>query len=298
MEPLKILLKQLDEMGRGFVELIPQIVVGIVILILTWVLARLAKRALAATLRKVRLRNSLISLCQKMAHVGVWIFGLMVTAIVVVPSVTPGKLVAALGLGSIAIGFAFKDIFENFLAGILILFREPFQLNDLIVVEGIEGRVEDITIRDTHVRKTDGERVVIPNGLLFKEPVIVRTDQDLRRTSLVCGVGYGENLDKSRDVIRRAVEDAESVESRAKPVEVFAFEFADSSINFLVRWWTKSSPAETYASKNEVVSRIKSALDEAQIEIPFPNRTLTFAQGLKIHSELEQSGTGASGGGT
>ena len=97
---------------------------------------------------------------------------------IIFPGITPAKILTVLGLGSIAIGFAFKDIFENFLAGILILFREPFQIQDFIECEGIEGFVEDITIRDTHIRRVDGQRIVIPNAMLFKNPVYVRTDLD------------------------------------------------------------------------------------------------------------------------
>jgi len=189
---------------------------------------------------------------------------------------TPAKMLTALGLGSVAIGFAFKDVFENFLAGILILFREPFRLGDYVECGSIEGQVEEITIRDTHIRQTDGQRVVMPNALLFKEPVTVRTDKDLRRTTITCGVAYGEEVDLAREVITRAVKHVDTVRNDVRDVQIFAKEFNSSSIDFEVTWWTGSRPIDIRVSRDQVVAAVKRALDDAGIEIPFPYRTLTF----------------------
>lgn len=92
---------------------------------------------------------------------------------------------------------------------------------------------------------------------------------------LICGVAYGEQLDQSREVIREAVESCESVLGK-RTIEVFAKEFADSSVNFEVAWWTGSKPIDIRRSRDEVVAAIKQRLDDADIEIPFPYRTLTF----------------------
>ncbi len=207
--------------------------------------------------------------------------GILIAATILFPSLTPGRIFTAIGLGSVAIGLAFKDVFENFLAGILILLREPFRLGDFIEIDDIEGFVEEITIRDTHLRKTDGERVVIPNAMLFKEPVVVRTDKDLRRTDVICGVAYGENIDEARGVIKSAVESCEGV-SNEKEVEVFAKEFNSSSVDFEVAWWTGSKPIDIRKPRDKVVAAVKAALDNAGIEIPFPYRTLTFKESLNI----------------
>ena len=175
----------------------------------------------------------------------------------------------------------------------LILLREPFQLGDFIECQSLEGFVEEITIRDTHVRQTDGQRVVIPNAALFMNPVTVRTDLELRRITIVCGVAYGEDVDEAREVIRGAVAGLPSV-SRRKDVEIFAQGFGASSIDFEVTWWTGSRPLEIRRSRDEVVAAVKRALDDAGIEIPFPYRTLTFKEpiglavprgGLSLHGD-------------
>ena len=114
-------------------------------------------------------------------------------------------MLAGLGIGSVAIGFAFKDVFENFLAGIIILLRREMRINDFIACVGLEGKVENILVRETHVRQSDGQLVIIPNSMLFKNPVTIRTDLDLRRTTIVCGVAYSEDIERSRAVITEAV---------------------------------------------------------------------------------------------
>jgi small-conductance mechanosensitive channel len=256
--------------------MLPQIAVAVVILGMTWLAVRAVRAIVARIARSGRMRRSLMELLQMIATVTTWIVGILIATVIVFPSMTPAKMLTALGLGSVAIGFAFKDVFENFLAGILILFREPFRLGDYIDCGGVEGQIEEITIRDTHIRQTDGQRVVMPNALLFKEPVTVRTDKDFRRTTIICGVAYGEDVDKARDVITDAVKRVDTVRDDVRDVQIFAREFNSSSIDFEVTWWTGSRPIDIRVSRDQVVSAVKRALDDAGIEIPFPYRTLTF----------------------
>lgn len=280
MEPLHIVMTSLQEMGRQALTHLPNVASGILILVLTWLLSKGLDSILERTFSRLGFRKSLSELFRKLAYLSVWIVGVLAASMILFPSLTPAKVLTALGLGSIAIGFAFKDIFENFLAGILILFREPFRLDDFIQVSDLEGYVEEITIRDTHIRQTDGQRVVIPNSILFKNPVTVRTDQELRRVSLMCGIAYGENVDTARDVIRHSLDGLETV-NQEKAIQIFAQGFGASSIDFEVTWWTGSRPVDIRKSKDKVVAVVKSALDHADIEIPFPYRTLTFKEPLQ-----------------
>ena len=270
---------------RGYIStfwaLLPQMTIALVVLCLTFGLSRLGAMVVSRVLGRMRLRRSLIEVLQMLVSTGIWLLGIMIAATIIFPSLTPGKIMTAVGLGSIAIGFAFKDIFENFIAGMLILFREPFRLNDHIECESIEGRVEEITIRDTHVRQTDGQRIVMPNAMLFKSPVIVRTDRDIRRTTIICGVAYGEDVDEAREVIRKAVTGVDTVHDD-QPIQIFAQAFGASSIDFEVTWWTGSKPVDIRTSRDQVVAAVKRALDDAGIEIPFPYRTLTFKEDLRI----------------
>ena len=281
MKFLGPLLDQVNAMWVGFVKLIPLLAIGFVVLLVTWLISKLASKLLSKALGHGHIRPSLKALFQTLIKIAVWTIGVIITATIIFPSLTPAKMLAALGLGSVAVGFAFKDVFENFLAGILIMLREPMRIGDFIECNDVDGKIEKITIRDTYVRKTDDELVLVPNAYLFKNPVQILTDKELRRYEITAGVGYGEDVDQCRAIIEEAVKSVVTLASD-KPVHVFAKEFADSSVNFTVRWWAKSQPIDMHKSRDKVIAAIKSALDKNDIEIPFPYRTLTFSENLKI----------------
>ncbi len=284
-----IVTSRLDTYLGALVASAPKILIAILILLLTWAAVRLTGYIEGRVAARLRLRQNLIDVLLMMTRVLLWLGGILIALTVIFPTITPGKALTTLGLGSIAIGFAFKDTFENFLAGILILLREPFAIGDYVECESVEGRIEAITIRDTRIRQTDGQLVVMPNHALFQNPVTVRTDKDLRRTTIICGVARSEDVDNARDVIRTAVEALDTVRSDIKDVQIFAQSFGDASIDFEVTWWTGSSPLDIRRSRDQVVAAVKRALDEAEIEIPYPYRVLTFKGGVPIEM-VEPSG--------
>lgn len=277
-----ILSEQLGEYAVALVAAAPRMVAALLILIFTGLFVVLARNIIRRIGRKAVMRTNMVGVLRMLAAVGFWIIGILIALTVLFPSITPDKALATLGLGSVVIGFAFKDTFENFLAGALILFREPFAIGDYVECQDVEGQVEDITIRDSYIRQTDGQLVVMPNHDLFDNPVTVRTNRDLRRTTIMCGVGYGENVDEARSVIQAAVENVDTVRSDVKDVQVFANGFGESSIDFEVTWWTGSTPLDIRASRDQVVAAVKAALDQAGIEIPFPQRTLTFREPIAV----------------
>lgn len=257
---------------------------------ITWLVVRAAVWAVSGLSRRARFRRNLVSVLRMLAATSLWLAGMLLAVTVVFPSVTPAKMLTTLGLGSVAIGFAFKDTFENFLAGLLILLREPFEIGDHVATDDVEGAVEDITIRDTHIRRTDGQLVVVPNGILFSNPVTVRTSRELRRTTVIVGVAYGEDVDEARSVITKAVREVDTVRDDVRDVQIFAHAFGASSIDFEVTWWTGSRPIDIRSSRDQVIGAVKRALDDAGIEIPFPYRTLTVNGPIPVQS-VEASGT-------
>lgn len=281
VEPLKILRDELARIGIALVAAIPNIVATTLFLALTWLAARMISRLVGRGLRRSRMRPSLRSALVSLVRIGIWVFGWMLALTLLLPNLTPTKLLAGLGLGSIAIGLAFKDIFENFLSGILILVRKPMRIGDDIQCDGVSGRVEAIRVRDTYIRRRSGELVLVPNSFLFKNPISVLTDLPKRRISLAVGVGYEADLRQVHDVLERSLEGLPSIDSDGR-VDIFVTAFGESSIDFLLRWWTGSTPIEEHRSRTEVAMAVKSAFDAAGIEIPFPQRTLTFAEPLEV----------------
>ena len=281
MDLFEILVGRINEMVAGFVRVLPQLGIALIVVLITWIIAKTARRLLNRVLRRADLRRTLINLFETLLGVVVWTIGLLIAATIVFPGVTPANLLALLGLGSVAIGFAFKDIFENFLAGILIMLRKKVNIGDVIECEAVEGRVEQITLRDTYLRHLSNELVLVPNAYLFKNPLKILTDAPLRRYEVEVGIAYDVDLDKAAEVISIAVAKVEVVDTK-RSVEVFATEFGDNSINFMVRWWAGSTPVEAHASRDQVVRAIKSALGASGMEIPFPQRTLWFRDALKL----------------
>ena len=282
---------QLANMWNSFVIMIPQIAIAVIILLVTGILASFAVKIVDGLVGKTEIRPSLRNLIETLVKLGIWLLGIFIAAIVVFPGLTVGSLVAGLGIGAVAIGFAFQDIFENFLAGVLIMLREKMRIGDIIEAEGITGKVEHITLRETHVRKLSGELTVVPNSILFKNPVEIFTDETQRRHEVDAGVSYDTDLDHAADVIRKAVEGCDKVDTE-KGIDIFAYEFGASSVNYKVRWWSGSKPRDAHESRDQVVRAIKRGLDGAGIEIPFPYITHTFKEKVPLGSNVGETNTG------
>lgn len=289
----KTLLARARALADGVVALAPQLLIALIALLLTWAISAGMRYTIRRVGTRLNLRRNLVDVLILIAKTGIWVAGVLIALTIVFPTITPARALTTLGLGSVAVGLAFKDTFENFLAGILILLREPFAIGDFVECEGIEGQIEEITIRDTRIRRTDGQLVVMPNHALFQNPVVVRTNRDVRRTTIICGVAYGEDVDAARAVIHDAVVAVDTVRDDVRDVQVFAHAFGSSSIDFEITWWTGSRPVDIRTSRDQVVAAVKRALDEAGIEIPFPYQTLTFKEPLPIRRMSSQDGDAA-----
>lgn len=273
---------------KGFLGHTPFIIASVLMLVLTWGVAILVGRFTFRFARKTTHRPSLQHLLKRLAKIAVWVIGLLFTAMVLFPGLTPAKALGGLGLLSVAIGLAFRDIFENFFAGILILWRFPFEAGDVIKCENVCGRVEQVDVRNTAIRRTTGELVIVPNLFLFKNPVEILTDRKKRRFTVFVGVAYGVDLVAAVKVIEQAVESCESVLDD-EPIQIFPHAFGDSSMEIEITWWGGSTPLEERRSQGEVVTAVKRALDTAGMEIPFPQRTLTFSQSLAVQESDERT---------
>jgi small conductance mechanosensitive channel len=163
------------------------------------------------------------------------------------------------------------------------MIREKMRIGDYISCEGIEGRVEQIMLRETHIRRMSNELTIVPNSVLFKNPVEILTDQERRRHEIVVGVSYDTDLEKARGVIRSALEASEVTDDQ-KPIDIFACEFNSSSIDFKLRWWAGSTQRDMHESRDVVIRAVKRALDDAGIEIPFPYVTHTFKEAIPMAS--------------
>lgn len=290
-----ILSETMSGVWRDFIGHMPFMIAGVLVVLLTWAGAALVSRVTEGVLRGSRMRRSLKELIVKIATIATWVLGLLLAAMIVFPGLTPAKALGGLGIASLAIGFAFKDIFENFFAGVILLWRFPFEHDDYIECGDIAGQVEEITVRMTMIREITGELVIVPNSFLFKNPVKILTNPARRRVGMVVGIAYDEHIDEAIPLIEKAASGCDSV-ADDRPVQVFAQGFGSSSIDIEVVWWTEPEPVNVRRSRGQVVTAVKKALDDAGIEIPFPYRTLTFKEPLLTRSADAPSSADAEAG--
>lgn len=264
------------EMINGFWAQLPIIAVGVIVFLIFLVIAFGVRKLITAASGKAHLDTMLGSLLARVAYFITVVIGFFVASVVIFPGISPGDLIAGLGIGSVALGFAFKDVLQNLFAGFLILLYRPFHIGDQIRVNDYEGTVEDINVRATKIKTYDGERVVIPNSDLYLNAVLVRTAFPSRRTKITIGIGYGEDVEKARRVMMRVLKNTDGVLDEPAPA-VDVVELGDSSVNMRVLFWSKSVQTNVRQTSNLVVTGIKKALDAEGIEIPFPQRVLQFA---------------------
>lgn len=272
----------------GLISRLPFILLALVVLGATYFVEKLTRRATGKLFSSKRHRHSLKELMQRFATLLTWTVGIFIAALIIFPGLNIGAALGAAGLVSVAVGLAFKDIFENFFAGILLLWRFPFENGDFIECEGIKGKVVDTQLRMTLVRIPSGELTVIPNAMLITNPVEILTHEKFRRVSLMVGVAYSVDLPAAIAVIEAALKTCGKIH-QDRPIGVYPTGFGDSSMDMEVLFWTGSTPMEMRQAKAEAVIAIKKALDDNQMEIPFPYRTLTFNEALEVKTEILKS---------
>lgn len=268
---------KLTAMFDGFLAALPNLVVAALVMVGIFFLARGLRRSIRRVLVKSGAGDYAGIIIGRLAQWTTLSVGVLIAVSVVFPSVNAQTLIGILGIGSLAIGFAFRDIAENFLAGVLILLTQPFKIGDQIVINDFEGTVEDIQTRATFIRTYDGRIVVVPNADFLTDTVIVNTAYEIRRSEYDVGIGYPDDILLAKSLIYDAVEGIEGVLPEPGP-DVLTVELSDSSVNLRVRWWTDSTRSDVVGTSDRVVTAVKLALDEGGINIPFPIRTVYLNQ--------------------
>lgn len=237
-----------------------------------WIVARWLRPGLQRRLIGLR-TPSFGRVFASLAAFGINLAAWLVAITLVFPTVDVATMLGGLGLLGVAAGFAFQDILSNLLAGILLIFRQPFVSGDQIEVDGIKGTVEAITIRETRIRTFDGRLQVVPNKDVYTNAIEVQTDADLVRTSFVVGVGYETDLAEAQEVAMHALGRIDGVADDPAP-QAYYTDFGASSINLELRYWTRSRQADIRAVQDRVTVVVNDAFSDADINIPFDIVTL------------------------
>ena len=260
----ELILDTVDGWIDGFFRLLPNLLVAAVLMAF-FVAAAFAVQW--SVRRSFRRREDLGRVLGSIAKWSAILAGFLVVLPIVSPSIAPGDLIAGLGIGSVAIGFAFKDILQNLLAGLLILIRQPFDVGDQIRAGEFEGTVEHIETRATKLRTYDGRRVVIPNADVFTGTVTVNTAYAARRSQQDFPIALHDDWDRAVTVARDAARRVEGVRDDPGP-DAQAQDVADFAKVVRVRWWTDPQQAATIATASRVRLAVEAALRDAGFTLP------------------------------
>lgn len=267
-------LEKVDSWVDGAVKLAPNLVVAILVFAFIYFIGIIFRRIIRRNFTRKN-RENLGDILGGFVKTMLSIVGFLVAATIVMPSLSLGDLVAGLGVSSVAIGFAFKDILQNWLAGLLILIRQPFEVGDQIVAGAYEGIVERIETRATLIKTYNGQRAVIPNSDIYTNAVLVKTAFPKRRSEYDVGIGYGDDIEQACEIIKKTISKLPQIESDPAP-EAFAWDLSASWVVVRARWWTDSKRADVVQQKSKVIMAIKYALDEAKIDMPYETQVHLF----------------------
>lgn len=260
----------IDKFAAAFWERVPYLCIALIVFAIFLMLSKLFKFFVRKTLAdRSYTKQNLVLVLNRVGSSAIMFIGFLIAMVIAIPGFTPGQLMSALGIGSVAIGFAFKDIFQNLLSGILILLSEPFKIGDDIIVSGMEGTVEDIQIRATFLRSPDGRRIVIPNATVYTSAVTVNTAYPRRRCEFAVGIGYEDDVQKAKEIVMSILDRDPAILSQPGfSVNVSAL--ADFSVNLTVRWWINTSETTISGSISAIQERVIQAFNENGVSIPYP----------------------------
>jgi small-conductance mechanosensitive channel len=258
-----------------FTQRLPYMALAVIVFIGFYIAGLILRRIAARFTRRTRRHRSVGIVLGRLGQGVLVLLGLLIALVIAVPGFTPGQLISVLGLSSVAIGFAFRDILQNFLSGILLLLSEPFRIGDQIKSGDFEGTVESIETRATVIVTYDGRRIVMPNSTLFVNPVTVNTANEKRRLEYDVKLPKEVDIVKIRHVILRTITPLPHVLDEPAP-DVLVVGFTDSDITLRVRWWIRPPRHfELQRGLDTVLVHIRDALQAARTRASAPPQSVT-----------------------
>lgn len=266
----------LTETFQNAVLSLPNIIAAVVTFVVMLLVAGLAAKAVQRASQRRGIRTEPTLLLSRATRWVIIAIGIVWALEQINFNVT--GFVAALGILGFTIGFAMQDISKNFVAGILLLWQQPFNIEDVISVAGYTGKVTDVSIRATELRTFDGLQVLIPNAEVYTSPITNFTKVSVRRIELRIGVSYATDLEQATRVALEAVSALPDVLGDDLAPSVVFDKFGDSSMDFALYYWINTAVTSFPLAQDQGVKAVKTAFDREGIEIPFPVRTMIMPQ--------------------
>ena len=259
-----VVTESFEKLIGAVIRVLPAVVSAVVVLLVFWGLATLARKAAREASRVIHDQTVRLLVVQVTYHF-VWIVGILVTLDAVGMNLQTAA--TALGLGGVAIGFALKDILSNLVSGVLILAMRPFEIGDQIVVGETEGTVEQIELRATQIRTYDGRLVLVPNGEVFTSRITNNTASPLRRASVYIHLDYKADIARALAIILDAVKSVPGVAAFPTP-SMRLRELNPDGVQLEARFWADSHRTNLMNTASEARVAIVRALNVAGIRLP------------------------------
>jgi small conductance mechanosensitive channel len=250
-----------------------RIIAAVVIFLVGRWIARLVSRLVEKLLVKSNVEPTLASFFRKLCFFLILAF--VIIAAIDKIGIQTTSLVAVIGAAGLAIGFALQGSLSNFAAGVMILIFKPFKVGDFVEVAGTLGGVEDVGIFNTILNHPDNRRIIVPNSQITADKITNFTAIDKRRVDMVFGISYDDDIRKAKDILTALVGSDPRVLKDPAPL-VAVSELGDSSVNLVVRPWTK--PADYWGVYFDTLEKGKTELEKAGLSIPFPQRDVHMYQ--------------------
>ncbi|MFL9812187.1 mechanosensitive ion channel family protein [Stutzerimonas sp. VN223-3] len=247
------------------INIIPRILAAVLVLLLFWGLATAVRALMRMVFSRVVNDLTVENLVRQVSYYTVWLLGLIVAASAF--GLEPSTLATGLGLTSLALGFALKDILSNFVSGLLILTLRPFELGDQIIIGETEGSVERIELRATQIRTYDGRRVLVPNAETFTSRVTNNTAAPIRRGKVICSLGYEIDIGTISHVMREAAQATAGVLATPE-ASVRLSNLGQTELVFDAEFWCDSSRSDFVITASEVRKALVEALRAAGVSLP------------------------------
>lgn len=261
-------------MDLSFLEtihpIVPNIVIALGIFIGSYLLARILRNMLDRVLQSRGVDKEISILLGQILYWSILIFGI-ITALQRFFDVS--AFLAGLGILGFTVGFALQEIMQNFVAGMILLVQQPFDIGDFVSVSDYSGTISAISMRTTDIKTLDGRLVIIPNASVLSNPIENYSRAAQLRVDLPIGVAYDTDLDMAKAAILDALPQIKGYLAEPAPSIIY-HSFGESSIDMDVRFWIKTSENNLFDAKDEAVIATKRALDAKGVNIPFPIRTV------------------------
>lgn len=263
---------------------LPNFILAILVFAFFFLVAKYAGKLVDNILRRKVSQDSIRQISVKVLKAVIVLIGFFVALGLLNLDKVLTSVLAGAGVVGLAIGLALQGTLNNTFSGVILSFLPEIQIGDWVETNGYAGEVSEISLRNIVIKESDNNYVVIPNGKIIEEPFKNFSRTKRSRVFMNCGVGYASDLEQVRDISLKVIDEIFPQRGNEE-VEFIYTEFGDSSINFVIRFWTDATKnRDLLMARNKAIMAIKKEFDKNSINIPFPIRTIEFKNSLNLNN--------------